>query len=64
MTQLTQAQYVELKGTKCPFCGGGPLRGGDFGVGEGTAWQEITCQRCSFSYTDEYKLVGYSTECG
>ena len=42
---------------KCPFCGSIDIEGGFCEINEGRAYQTVTCNDCSKSWSDCYELV-------
>ena len=59
MTVLTEKEYVEMKGTKCPACGSIELEGRSINIDGGTATQGMSCLDCCATWEDVYKLSGY-----
>lgn len=58
---LDQEKYVELGGCRCPSCESDVhISGGECEIMEGGAFQEITCNECDATWTDQYTLTGYS----
>ena len=43
---MSQKEYIEKKGVKCPFCGGGDIEGHKVEIDGGGAHQEVTCLDC------------------
>jgi hypothetical protein len=56
---MTDAQYLALKGHRCPSCGGEDIRGGRMEVDGQTSWQKIECEDCNATWVDTYGLKGY-----
>ena len=53
--------YVDSFGFKCPVCESTDITpDGPMEQDAGIAWQTIECKACKHSWTDEYKLVGFS----
>ena len=59
MTVLTEKEYVEVKGTKCPACGSIELEGRSINIEGGSARQGMCCLDCGAFWEDVYKLEGY-----
>lgn len=59
---MSQDEYVQNKGVKCPFCGDYDVQGGPVEVDAGSATQEMDCLTCEKTWKDVYKLTGYRTE--
>jgi hypothetical protein len=57
---LTPKGYSKRSGT-CPCCASQNVEGGTLDIGSGEAWQAVTCNTCSATWTDVYKLTGYET---
>lgn len=58
---LKQAKYLEAAGLECPNCGSRIVASvGDFDVSDIIAMQPVECKTCKSSWTDEYRLVGFS----
>lgn len=58
---ITSREYVKRAGQDCPNCGGPHVQGDrSVEVDGGTAWQNCSCTECEATWTDNYKLVGYS----
>ncbi|MDK2126697.1 hypothetical protein [Parachitinimonas caeni] len=58
---MTDAQYLSVKGTKCPRCRLSEIKGDSVEIDGGTATQDSVCSHCGFEWTDVYGLVGYTT---
>lgn len=56
---LTDPEYVEIKGSRCPFCGSEDIEGAHMEVEEGGATQEVSCLKCHMAWLDCYALTGY-----
>ena len=57
---MTDSEYVEGGGGKCPFCRGEDIEGIDgVEIDSGTAWQRVYCAGCERTWQDSYRLVGY-----
>lgn len=60
MEKRTQEEYVKASG-HCPYCGSDQIEGvGSVEVEGDNAYQDIYCLKCHKSWTDEYKLVGFT----
>ena len=55
---MSDAEYLEHKGTQCPYCEGTMLQGGPVNIDAGTASQEIFCNDCGSAWADTYTLTG------
>lgn len=58
---LSEKEYAGTGGTICPVCESGNISTAsplDYDIG--IAWQDVKCDDCGASWTDEYKLIGYS----
>jgi transposase-like protein len=57
----TQKEYVAAGGAFCPFCGGDDVETtAGIQVDGAQAWQEVMCNTCDKSWTDQYALVAYN----
>lgn len=50
-------EYIESRGTHCPFCKGNMIEGGAVDIENGYALQGMSCLDCNKSWTDIYRLV-------
>jgi hypothetical protein len=57
---MTDAQYIAIKGVRCPSCGSSDVSGSHLEVDAGTAFQPMTCSECGANWSDSYVLSGYS----
>ena len=57
---VTQAAYIRGGGGLCPVCRSSDITGYSIEVDAGGASQEITCEECGASWSDTYKLTGYT----
>ena len=57
MNPMDKTNYVNSGGSHCPFCGDDYILGGHLESDTSEAWMEVTCQNCSKSWYDIYKLV-------
>lgn len=57
---LTEAQYVAVKGMRCPACHKDTTEGGSWDSEPGHAWQECSCLTCGAAWCDTYTLNGYT----
>lgn len=55
----SQREYIRTS-SRCPCCDDSNVEGGFVEIDAGAAWQNVTCINCSFSWTDNYKLIGFS----
>lgn len=59
--QMSNREFVKLGALQCPFCRSWKIEGsGDSEFGDEYAVNEVTCHDCWASWTDDYKLVGYT----
>ena len=57
---LTDEEYLEEGGTKCPVCQSTEVETIDSIEADGSiAWQHVKCSSCGAIWQDNYKLVGY-----
>ena len=58
---LTNKEYADKKGMTCPYCSGNNVE--TVGSLDAIAgyYQDCKCRGCDAKWTDEFKLVGYST---
>lgn len=56
---MTIEQYVEVGGTRCPFCRSQSFTGGAVEFDAGYAHQENDCADCDRSWRDVYMLIKY-----
>ena len=56
---MTDKQYRDSDGTKCPYCGSENISGEHVEVDAGGATQEVGCTDCGKSWYDCYSLTGY-----
>ena len=61
MPKLSEEEYVQTMGHRCPMCESPDIetRSG-YGVDSDYGWQPIKCNRCDAVWDDVYKLIGYS----
>jgi len=57
---LTNEQYQEARGLKCPNCESRSIEGHDVEIDAGFAYQNCFCTECHSQWTDEYALNGYA----
>ena len=57
---MSDEQYVEYIGTKCPFCRSTQTTGGEVEIDDGVARQVVSCDYCDKEWTDSYSLTGYT----
>ena len=55
----TPEHHAKTGGTCCPACGSEDIEGQEVTIEAGIAFQDITCNECDSSWTDEYTLTGY-----
>jgi transcription elongation factor Elf1 len=57
---VSQRDYVRDMGSYCPRCRSNDIYGGSIDVDSGGASLTVLCNDCGASWTDQYKLIGYS----
>ena len=57
---MTQEQYLETEGERCPFCGSRDLDSPDDTVDGDSYMRGVTCRRCGKTWCDHFKLTGFS----
>jgi hypothetical protein len=57
---LTDKQYLNSKGTKCPNCHSTDIDGQEVDIDGDVATQEIGCNECNASWIDTYVRTGYT----
>lgn len=58
--KITNQEYVEHGGTRCPFCGSYDIIGQEVNIDAGSAWQDVFCNHCENEWQDTYTLTGYA----
>jgi transcription elongation factor Elf1 len=61
MAQITkeqEAKYLAEGGGICPFCHSQDITGGSVEIEGRVAYQDVSCNICDESWTDEYTLTG------
>ena len=58
--KLTNDQYIQEGGTRCPFCGSHDIAGQEINIDAGAAWQDVCCNECGNEWQDTYTLTGYA----
>jgi hypothetical protein len=56
---LTNQEYLETSGLRCPNCEKDGIEGSSITVAQGFVWQDCRCNICNAEWTDMYKLAGY-----
>lgn len=59
MEIMASAEYVAIRGVRCPHCRSEDIEGGDITVEAGAAWQSVGCNECHQQWTDTYQLTGF-----
>lgn len=61
MRLLTDTEYVDSMGLKCPNCHGvdGVEACGSAEPNGLTAYQDARCRNCGAKWVDQYQLIGY-----
>ena len=57
---MTQKEYLESGGLRCPRCQSSNISAGDTQVDGNSAWQQVDCADCGLSYLDVFNLAAYS----
>lgn len=60
MPRMTNQEYVNNKGTNCPFCGSENITVDNAETDGNTASQTCYCSDCNSDWEDIYKLQGYN----
>ena len=55
---IRAAKYLAHGGIHCPACLSEDIVGDSFNVEEGYCTQEMSCNACDATWTDEYELTG------
>ena len=55
-----QAAHLLHRGGHCPACGSGDICGDSFEYDGSEHWQEVNCWTCGASWTDVYRLAGFT----
>ena len=50
-------QYLEQRGSTCPFCGSWDIAGGSMNFEAGEIAQSVSCHKCGELWVDVYKLA-------
>ena len=56
LTKEAKREYLETKGTACPFCGSEQLDGGFVEIDGGHAYQPMSCLEGGKQWSDVYVL--------
>ncbi len=56
---LTQKQFIEEGGSCCPSCKGSDIESEGIEVDGSIAWAEVSCNECSATWQELYKICGY-----
>jgi hypothetical protein len=59
---MTDEQYLEQGGSKCPFCGSEHIDGARLHSDYNYPWCNVVCEDCEETWTDHYELTGYSQD--
>ena len=57
---MTNKEYVDDEGAKCPACKSTDLQGDSIHIEATHAYQPVACGNCGASWVDEYDLTGYA----
>ena len=58
MPEMTEKEYLDWGGVKCPNCGSYNISGGEWNADAGGATQEVDCGDCNATWLDCYTLTG------
>ena len=56
---MTSYEYITSGYGQCPYCPSTTISGEDITVDGRFAHQEVSCNHCGKTWTDEYTLTGY-----
>ena len=56
---MTEKEYINEGGTKCPECDSIDISGGIVEVDAGGAWQDVSCAECGATWQDIYTLTSF-----
>ena len=60
-TKISTHKYVQEGGIRCPICAAKKIHGdGIVPYDSNTAEQIVSCNNCNASWTEQWKLTGYS----
>lgn len=57
--QMTEQEYRELGGGRCPYCHSDNITGDAIEVDGSIAWQPVSCDDCGKDWEENYSLIGY-----
>ena len=61
MAELTQEEYIEVGGEKCPICTEANIRIGHMQTSGGAlASRSLKCRACGAEWLENYAMYGYS----
>lgn len=55
-------EHLKSRGAACPWCRSASLKAGRIEVDGDSAWQPVTCESCGKSWTDDYRLSGFTPD--
>jgi formate dehydrogenase maturation protein FdhE len=58
VTLEQERKYVEMKGTRCPYCGSMDISSDRTEAAGNEAFSVVTCNCCGKKWMDVYKLIG------
>lgn len=61
MTMMTDAEYVAVKGNRCPHCGSDDLDSGAKNSDNGEVYIDVSCNSCDREWVEVYKLIGWTS---
>jgi Zn ribbon nucleic-acid-binding protein len=59
---MTNDEYIQEGGTVCPFCKSYDIQGQEVNIDAGSAWQDVSCNKCGHEWQDTYTLTGYANK--
>ena len=57
---LTEKEYVDISGSRCPFCNSENIEGGNMDYYGSGVSQEVLCLDCGKRWMDDYSLTGFT----
>jgi hypothetical protein len=59
---MTQEQYIENEGRKCPKCRSEDITGDPIEVSGGQGWNDCYCNECKYRWQEQWTLIKYVKE--
>lgn len=56
---MTDAQFLQDGGNRCPFCGSRDIDAGDVEADGAQAWDQTECNTCGSNWSSAFRLCGY-----